>query len=193
MNESLLRGNGAGGAGGAEGAVNANNASANANAITRLQPLTPEHYPALYPIAVREEIAGQHLSPADFASMYSAREGWTLTKNGKVIGAITLSNFRPLHSVILHTMVDSAHHSRWANRTLLRQAFGYVFGDNGLGLRKLYAYAIMGRTYKAAKMLTALGFRVIGLDTCGGVALDGAFYDVINYEMMREDCRWMPR
>jgi RimJ/RimL family protein N-acetyltransferase len=150
-----------------------------------------DDFPLLHPILVREEPFGKSVTLNQMHVIFAGHEGWTIWSGNRLVGAITLSNFRMLHSVVVHAVVDRELHGRWATRRILKQMFNYVFGDNYLCLHKLYAFAIPHHTYQAAKLLTDLGFTVWGVDKCGGVAPDGSHYDVINYELLREDCKWI--
>ena len=157
----------------------------------RLVPLRPEHYPFLLPTLSEEEPFSKGLSMEQLSLVLSRSEGWAVMDGNAVIGAISLSAFRPLHSVMLNATITRAYHGSWLSLRVLRQVYEHLFSPDGLDLRKVYSYAIPWKTFDAAKLLTDMGFRVWGVDKAGGMAPDGECFDVVGYEMLREDCPWI--
>lgn len=154
-------------------------------------PLTKQEIEALYPIIRKADPFSDAMSIELMATKYMTCEGWLIKEDKKIIGAISMTNFRPLHSAAIHVAIDPSYHGKWVNRNILREIGTYVFVD--LDLVKLYSIAVPGITEGAAKMLTGLNFKPIGFDESGGILPDGSMCDIINFALKREDCKWWIR
>jgi RimJ/RimL family protein N-acetyltransferase len=156
-----------------------------------LKPLSPNDYALLYPIITANEPFAEKTSLQAMVLALAQQEGWTVWDGDKIIGVISLSNFRVLHSVMIHVVLDKAYIRKWASRQMVRQVFHYLFSPDLLDLVKVYSYAIPGVTTDVERQLEQLGFKEEGIDRKGFVAPNGECFDMVNYSMLKEECKWI--
>jgi RimJ/RimL family protein N-acetyltransferase len=144
----------------------------------------------MYRIARAYEPFAESVTPEQFNLVVARQEGWLVADGDELAGYVSLSDFRPLHSVILHATIRPEYHSRWITKSVLGTVFGHLFHPDRLDLVKVYSYAVYGVTYAAAKALDQMGFKRIGVDR-KGLMVGGQCYDTIRYEMLREECPYV--
>lgn len=160
--------------------------------MSGIRELTVNDLPELYPIIVENEPFMENIGYDLVVREFKNREGWAIINDdNQIVGCITVSDFVPLLKATLHVCISKEYRGTWATLHVLRTIFGHMFRPDRLCLRKVYGYAIPYVTYDAAKFLTDMGFRVWGIDSRGGMTLDGKYYDIIRYEMLREECPWI--
>jgi RimJ/RimL family protein N-acetyltransferase len=77
----------------------------------------------------------------------------------------------------------------WLNKEILREVFNYVFND--LGCRRVTVNVFKGVHDIAMKFSERLGFRFEGCKRQGACFPDGTAFDVVQYGMLREECKWL--
>jgi len=159
--------------------------------MIELRPFTRNDIPAMFKIAKEHEPFAEFVGPEQAVASLLRQEGWVFCENGVVVGHVTLSDFRVLHSVLLHATIIPACRGKCISARALRTIFGRLFDPDSLDLVKVYAYAVMGKTYQAARTLDDLGFSREGVDRHGLVLPDGRMFDILKYAMLREECPWI--
>lgn len=161
-------------------------------------PLNHSHYPLLLPIIQQYEPFAEKVTMEQMVGALRVQEGWSIwdsdsdSTSSRCIGYVSLSNFRILHSVTIHATIHPDYHKKWIrSKRLLHFLFNYLFGEDGLSLIKVYSYAVPFRTYRAAKLLDALGFQREGIDRWGGITPTGELYDIVRYGMLKSECKWL--
>jgi len=156
-----------------------------------LRELTREDYRVLVPIFKQELPFGDKLRDERILADLSASEGWAVvdSDSGEVVGAVTINGLCPLHYCTIHAAIKREYWGAWRSEQDLRMVYRHLFVT--LDLVKVKSYAIYGVTYHAAKCLDSMGFKVEGIDRCGGRTPDGKVFDVVLYGLLREECKWI--
>jgi RimJ/RimL family protein N-acetyltransferase len=152
---------------------------------------TEEDKGVMFRLAKAHEPFTEHVTPDMFLARIADQEGWIFEDDGQLVGYLTLSTFQPLHSALIHATIRPEYRGLWIGMSNLRAVFGHLFNGDCLDLEKVYAYAVVGETYPAAKLLDSLGFQREGLDRRGLKLVDGRVFDLVRYGMLREECPWI--
>lgn len=150
-----------------------------------MEALTAAYYKDAYEVYLSSE---EHpVSFEGFGKIMDTRTGFVLQRNGKTIGTITFSDYVPGCNIVIHFSIDKAYHKRWVTRTILKEAFGYVF--NTLELPRVSTYVIIDKSKDAdtGKLLSKLGFKIEGIMRKSIRLYDG-LHDLILYGLLKEEC-----
>jgi RimJ/RimL family protein N-acetyltransferase len=156
--------------------------------MSYLEKMRPEHYLELYEVLREHDPTFDVDSYDQFVCIFNGLSGWTVMRDGMVIGMIALSHHTPGHDIMIHFCVDPGHRGRWVTRTALKTLFGHIFTT--LGLVRATTLLVVGLNDEALRRVTEhLGFRAEG-KTRKGIKIKGQFMDVITFGMLREECKW---
>lgn len=99
---------------------------------------------------------GFMLEPKEFIEEMKGRQGFAVLHDGEVVGSVMFSHLRPGKSVVIHCIVRSEHHGKWARPSMLRQIADYAYDT--LGVEEIIGYGTDGINDKALLFLEHLGF-----------------------------------
>ena len=123
---------------------------------------------------------------ASFDGMMAGREGFVLVaSDGKIIGAITFSNYQPGSDITIHCTVLSEYQKRWLTKAIYKQVFDVPFIT--LGLERCGGFVIEGCTPQGFH--ERLGFKQEGT-LRKFVKIKGEYRNVHIYGMLKEERRW---
>ena len=123
---------------------------------------------------------------AQLDSVLLQREGFVLVaNNGKLVGAIMISDYTPGSDAIVHCSVLPEYHRRWLTRSIYKQVFDFVFDT--MGLDRCTGYVIDGLTPEGFH--ERLGFKYVGR-LRRLIMAKGEKRDLIMYDMLKEERRW---
>lgn len=155
--------------------------------VTTWERLNHRHIKELYNIACISEPYIPKINILEFEIAMSRRDGFVFVRDGKIIGATTLSDFTCGVDAVMHIFIDPINHGKWINRELLRVTFDLPF--NVLKLPRVSGYHVLGLTDAAAKFQKKLGFQIEGVKR-NACLHDGKLFDLVLVGMIREECRW---
>lgn len=154
----------------------------------RLYPLSNVYYKELFEIAKCAEPFGD-INLYQYTANMDKREGYVLiTREGKIAGCVSFSDFVPGVNIVIHCMVDPEYHKRWVTREILKTLANYVYEE--LGLPRMSGFSIKGRTDEAGEFLLKLGFKREGCIR-QGINIKSNYYDLMLFGLLKEDCKWL--
>lgn len=157
----------------------------------RLRVLDEADFPALNSARSLAGGPGPPLSLADFTAAYRDSFAWAvLNKDGNPVGCVGFTHVDPGHQAVLHAFVLPEYQGHWLSRPVIQRVMDSAF--NGLGVRRLSSFAIVGQTDTAGETLARLGFRVEGVMREAYMTESGNA-DVKLYGMLRNECRWLKK
>lgn len=150
--------------------------------------MTDQDYPELHEIFTKAE--GLDIPLHEFRKMMNKREGWVFEEDGKLIGAVTLSDYEEGLNVIIHATINPEYHGRWLKKDEIYEVFTYCFCE--LMVERVTGMSVPGVSDDAGKLLLAFGFQKEGImrNAC---RMNGRLHDVVLYGFLRDECRWIRR
>lgn len=142
----------------------------------------------LYEIVMREEPYDKGFTLEHFKMVIAERDAWTVEANGRIIGCVSLSDYRPRLNIVLHAFVDNAFRGLWISRGMLSMLFKYCFST--LELPRVSGFCIIGVNDRAGQALLRIGFKSEGTSRHAAL-INGNYHDVAQFGMLREECRWL--
>jgi len=153
-----------------------------------LVPLEDKYLRDLFHIVSEYEPGGSSLSYDMVAFTFRNQEGFVIVNDDKVIGYLTLSHITPLCDAILHNVVKTEYRGKWMTRDIIKKIFDFIF--NTLELQRVSSFSIIGITDEVDNVLEKLGFVQEGIKR-NIHKLNGNYYDVKLYGMLRSECKWI--
>lgn len=155
-----------------------------------LNPMERIHYEQVWEI----EKNNNALFPQDatfemFCSGMSKAEGWVVCDGPVVAGFVVFTNYSPGHDIMFHATARSEYqHGRWVNRSIIRRIMRRAFID--LGCVRMSGFGVPGVTDTGCAMLRRLGFELEGFRP-NGLKINGKLYNLAEFGMLKEKCRWL--
>ncbi len=123
---------------------------------------------------------------AKFDAWFAGREGFVLVSScGKIVGAITFTNYQPNSDITIHCSVLPEYQKRWLTKSIYKQVFDVPFVK--LGLERCSGFIIDGCTPRGFH--ERLGFKYEGT-LRRSIRVQGEYRDVHLYGMTKDERRW---
>ncbi len=124
-----------------------------------------------------------------FANAIQPNHGWMLMNDDEYIGYLTISDIILFHDACFHMTVKEEYRGHWCNKEVLHEIFDYIFND--LGCRRVTVNVFKGIHDGAMRFCERLGFKFEGIKRQGVCFPDGTAFDVVQYGMLRGECKWL--
>lgn len=152
-----------------------------------IKPLARQDYRKIFNLSKKVEPFADHNFFDEFCDEIDRRRGFTIWKDGNLLGMVSFSDYIAGNLVAIHFLHDSGKPGS-LTREVLRMAFTFPFCD--LCLPRVMSYSIVGVTDKAGDFLLRLGFRHEGT-LKEALQLPDIRADLSIYGILKNECRWL--